>query len=194
MMKKQAQVQVVAGEGRARWVQVVALCLLIVAPQSIGAQQSNITFTNIPDFLRLKWEIVLGADQKGEIVNTRGSMLTGNAIMMLSNKPDPKVVGDYTAMEVDTVTQYNSRSAAASAGYRTLFQLMAKTGDAILYPGSHFWTLSVRYGRSGPYTSYVAILTGHEEQLRDAGLWEQELESQRKILKANYSSLAKGID
>ena len=194
MMNNRARIQILAGGGRVQLMWVVVLCLVLVAPQSADGQQRNIVFTNVPDFLRLSWEIVLGPDHSGEIVRTPGSVVTGNAIIMLSTKPNPKVVGDYTEMEIDTVIQYNLPSPAAATGYRTLFQLKAKTGDSIIRPGQDFWTISIRHGGSGPYTSYVAILTGHEQPLREADRFDRELESQRKLLKELYPSLAKGID
>jgi hypothetical protein len=193
-MNNSARIQVRAGESPAELARAVALCLVLVAPQSADGQQRNIVFTNVPDFLRLVWEIVLGPDRNGEIVRTPGSVLAGNAIIMLSTKPNPKVVGDYTEMEVDAVVQYNLPSPAEATGYRTFFQFKAKTGDAIIRPKHHFWTISIRHGSSGPSTSYVAILTGHERPLREAGLFDRELESQRKVLKELYPSLAKGID
>jgi hypothetical protein len=194
MMNNWARIRVLASAGRVRLTWAVALCLVLVAPQSADGQQRNIVFTNVPDFLRLSWEIVLGPDNGGEIVRMPGSVLTGNAIMMLSTKPDPKVVSDYTEMEVETVVQYNLPRPKAATGCITLFQLKAKTGDAIIRPGHNFWTISIRLGGSGPYTSYVAILTGHEKPLREAGLFDRELESQAKLLKELYPSLAKGID
>ena len=173
----------------------LALCLGVVAVHETAAQQKNVAFTNVPDFLRLSWNIMLGADSRGDIVSRKGHIVTGNAIFMFSTNPTPKVAGDYSEMlDVDAVVQYNLPSETASSGYLTLFHLRAKSADVIIRPGHSWWTISVRHGTSGPYVSYVVLLAGHEAGLREAGTFDRELETQRRILRDNYASYSRGLD
>ena len=173
---------------------LVATCLILAAPSSARGQQNNIVFTNIPDFLRLDWDIVLSRGERGDIVNAPGAVLAGNGLIMLSTKRSPRLLSEYLEIEIERVVQYNLPRPAGSLGYTTLFHLEGKTSDVIIRPGVRFWTFSVRHNRYGPYVSYVAILSGHEQTLRGAGTFEREIESQRKILRDLYASYAKGLE
>jgi hypothetical protein len=172
-----------------------ALVLSAVFAQPVAGQQQNIVFKNVPDFLRLKWEIVLGADAKGEIVRMPGFVIAGNQCVLISTKSVDQTAGDFRTLDGMTrVVQYNIERSAASSGYITLFHLRGEDSEVILRPGQWFWTISVRNGHSGPYASYVGLLAGHEKELRDAGMFDRELEGQRKVLKELYLDYTKGLD
>lgn len=157
-------------------------------------KQHNIVFRNIPEFLQLDWELVLGPGEKSEVVSTPGAVITGNGSIMITTKENAKVVADFAELEVDSVIQYNVPSYQSKAGYDTFFCLHSANGDAILYPGADFWTISFRFARTGPYTSYIAILPGRAKALRDESLYSGYLERERRFLSRQYQSLAKGLD
>ena len=172
----------------------LALVLLIFAAPSLAGEQKNIVFSTVPDFLKSQWTIVLGPSPKGGISAATGSVLTGNSIVMFTNKESAKVVGDYSSLEIVKVIQYNLRDKQSESGYNTFSHLVAKDGDTILYPGANFWHICLRFGNEGPYVVYAAIRPDHMRALKESGLYDRFLEIQKSALQAAYRDLSLGLE
>lgn len=178
-----------------QWIyRALAVAATAVAFSAAEGQQRNIVFTGVPDFLKHQWELVAGPDSTGAIVRLNGHVITGNQIIMLSTKNDPKVAADYLELDVDTVVQYNLASRSSETGYNTIFDLKARRGEALIYPGVDFWVISIRFAGSIRYASYVGLLIGHRKDLEQIVDLNAQIEVHRKLLSAQYASLAKGLN
>jgi predicted dehydrogenase len=121
--------------------------------------------------------------------------MTGNALIMLSHKDSAPTIGDFDQqITVESVVQYNWVSKESDTGYITFFEFRGKDGSAILYPGETFSTLSVRTKASGPFVSYVIAHRSDITDLKKEGLYDRQLESQRRLLAKQYAGLARGLD
>jgi uncharacterized protein (UPF0297 family) len=168
---------------------------LLVVPVHAQGTQRNIVFTNVPDFLKNTWTLVLGPGGNGSIGEIVGSVMTGNALIMLSHKDSAPTVGDFDQqITVESVVQYNLVSKESDTGFNTFFEFRSKNGSAILYPGETFSTLSVRTKPSGPFVSYVIARPSDIADLKKEGLYDRQLETQRRLLAKQYAGLSRGLD
>lgn len=184
----------------ARWRRTVAgvilhsLCVAVCPVLVASAQQRNIVYMGVPDFLKHDWELVAGPDSTGRISATTGHVMTGNQIIMISPMSHPRVAGDFSELTVDTVLQLNLRGGDRSnGGYLTVFDLKSSKGEALLYPATDFWTISIRFSPERRYVSYIGLLMDHRQSLESLGMLEAQIEVHRKLLEREYESLAKGL-
>lgn len=172
----------------------LALCLLVTPLHAQGIQR-NIVFTNVPDFLKNTWTLVLGPLGNGSIGEVVGFVMTGNALIMLSHKDSAPTVGDFDQqITVESVVQYNLVSKDSDTGFNTFFEFRSKNGSAILYPGETFSTLSVRTKPSGPFVSYVIAQRSAITDLKNEGLYAWDLERQRRLFAKEYARLSRGLN
>jgi hypothetical protein len=163
--------------------------LLLLIPISIQAEQKNIHFKTVPDFLHNEWKIVFGPNNKGAIEPSKGSLLTGPNMVMFSKK-ESNYSGDYTKLEIGEAIQYNIEHEESPSGYATIFQLNSKKGDVVLYPGSDFWEVCIRIDNAAPYAMYLAIPSNRMETLKRNGLYESSLQIYRNLLEKRYRKAA----
>lgn len=164
--------------------QLVAALLLII-PMSIQAEQKNIRFKTVPDFLHNEWKIVLGPSNKGAIEPAKGSLIVGTYMAMFSKK-ESNYSGDYTSLEISEAIQYNIEHEESSSGYATIFQLNSKKGDVALYPGSDFWQVCIRFDSTTPYAMYLAIPQNRMETLKQNGRYESSFKIYKNLLEKRY--------
>lgn len=169
------------------------LSLATAFPCAVTREQRNVTFGNIPEFLRSEWTIVLGKNHKSEIDSANGSLILGNAIAMFSSKEKALVIDDYLSFQVAQVVQYNLSSKHSDTGYITFFHLTGKEGDVLLFPGVDFWDICIRSGHTGPYAVYTAIQQDQMQTLKDTGRYERYLADSKKLLQANYEDRSQGL-
>jgi hypothetical protein len=168
---------------------------LLVAPLHAQGTARDIVFTSVPDFLQNTWTLVLGPVGNGSIGKVVGSVIIGNAIIMLSHKDSLLTAGDIDQqIIVDSVVQYNWVRKEFRTGYITFFEFLGKDGSAILYPGQTFSTLSVRTKPSGPFVCYVIAHRSDIADLKKEGVYERQLESQRRLLAEEYAGLSRGLE
>ncbi len=171
-----------------------ALSLSMVPLHAQGTQR-NIVFKNVPDFLKDTWTLVLGPAGSGSIGEVVGSVMTGNALIMLTHKDSAPTVGDFDQqITVESVVQYNLVSKESDTGFNTFFEFRGKGGSAILYPGETFSTLSVRTKPYGPFVSYVIARRSDITELKKEGSYNRQLETQRRLLAKEYAGLSRGLD
>lgn len=155
-------------------------------------EQKNITFKNIPDFLRGEWAIVLEASEE-KTVETGGSVLLGNQIVIFSDKKKAKTIADYIEFNVNKVIQYNIDETKSSTGYITLFQISSAEGEIIVRPHSDFWIFSIRKNNSKVYQVYSAINLDNQAKLKKLNSYNTALDSEKKLLRIDYKNYSSGI-
>ena len=170
-------------------IRLLITAVLLIVPISTQAEQKNIHFKTVPDFLHNEWKIVLGQNNKGAIEPAKGSLIIGPYMVMFSKK-ESNYSGDYTKLEISEAIQYNIEHEESRSGYATIFQLNSKKGDVVLYPRSDFWEVCIRSDNTNPYAMYLAIPPNRMETLRRNGLYESSLQIYRNLLEKRYRKAA----
>lgn len=166
---------------------VALLALMFVV--SAEAEQNNIRYRAVPEFIQNNWKIVLSINPNGEVEAATGSLIIGSSLVMISDK-ESDLSGDYSKLEINKATQYNFAEKVSDTGYITIFQLNSKKGDVVLYPDRDFWRVCIRFENTGPYSMYSAILLGDQMGLKQGGLYDSFLEIQKKLLQKAYNKSA----
>lgn len=165
----------------------VLLALIIVV--SAEAEQNNINYRAVPEFIQNNWKIVLSINPKGQVEAATGSLIIGNSLVMISSK-ESNLSGDYSKLEISRADQYNFVEKESDTGYITVFQLSSKKGDVVLYPVGDFWRVCIRFENAGPYSMYSAILLGDQVGLKQSELYDSFLEIEKKLLQKTYNKSA----
>lgn len=156
-------------------------------------EQKNITFKNIPEFLRSEWTVVLEAAEE-KVVETSGSIFLGNQTVMYSNKKQAKTIADYIEFNVSKVIQYNIEATKSSSGYFTLFQIYSREGEIIIRPSADFWVFSIRKNNSKVFQVYTAVNPHTQTTLTKTNSYKTALDVEKKTLSTNYKSYSQGLD